>query len=62
MTRLINNPKLPDIIKELKDMNISTHDLFKVIMALDEGRAILSMLADSIPKEEQYEKNNCNCN
>ena len=49
---LINHPKLPEIIEELKDINISTYDLFKVIMALDEGRTILSMLLDEYPNHE----------
>jgi hypothetical protein len=50
--RLINHPNLPEVIKELKEMNISTYDLFQVIMALDEGRTILSMLLDEYPNHE----------
>lgn len=55
--RLINHPNLPEIIEELKDMNISTYDLLQVIMALGEGKMILSMLLDEIPKSERYEGN-----
>jgi len=51
--RLINHPNLPQIIDELKDMNISTYDLFQVIMALGEGKMILSMLLDEIPSDEK---------
>ena len=53
MTRLINHPNLPQIIDELKDMDISTYDLFKIIMELDEGKQILSMLLDEYQNHEE---------
>jgi hypothetical protein len=53
MTRLINNPKLPSIIEQMKQMDISTYDLFKIIMELDEGKQILSMLLDEYPNHEE---------
>ncbi len=52
MTRLINHPNLPQIIDELKNMDISTYDLFKIILELDEGRPILSMLLDEYPDDD----------
>lgn len=55
MTRLINNPKLPSIIEQMRQMDISTYDLFQVVMQLDEGRSLLSMLLDEYPKIETDE-------
>lgn len=57
MTRLINNPKLPSIIEQMRQMDISTYDLFQVVMQLDEGRSLLSMLLDEYPKIETDEDN-----
>lgn len=49
---LINNPKTEDILKQMKEIDISTYDLFTIIMKLNEGRPILSMLLDEYPEHE----------
>jgi hypothetical protein len=52
MTRLINNPETKNILQQMKDIDISTYDLFKIILELDEGRPILSMLLDEYPDDD----------
>jgi hypothetical protein len=56
--RLINNPKLPQIIDELADINISGYDLFRMVMELNEGKEVLNYLLEEIPQSERYEESN----
>jgi hypothetical protein len=55
---LINHPKLPQIIDELADINVSAYDLFRIIMELNEGKVVLNYLLEEIPQSERYEESN----
>lgn len=46
---IINHKKTPEILQQMKDINISEYDLYMCIKALKLETTMLIMLVDSLP-------------
>lgn len=48
---IINHEKTPEILQQMKDIEISAYDLYTCIKALKKENMILMMLVDSMPMD-----------
>lgn len=48
---IINHQKTPEILQQMKDINISAYDLYTCIKALGNEKMILMLLVDTMPMD-----------